>query len=50
MAPEYIGGIGVASEEAAALEGPQIKLGEPWSQLVEPKSQRGGAQSQLGGP
>ena len=28
MAPEYIGGIGVASDEAAALEGPQIKLGE----------------------
>ena len=34
MAPEYKGGIGVASEETAALEGPQIKLGEPWSQLV----------------
>ena len=33
MAPEYIGGIGAAAEEAAALEGPQIKLGEPWSQL-----------------
>ena len=50
MAPEYIGGIGVASDEAAALEGPQIKLGEPWSQLVGPQSQRGGTQSQLGGP
>ncbi len=43
MAPEYIGGIGVAAEEAAALEGLQIKLGEPWSQL-------GGPQSQMGGP
>ena len=50
MAPAYIGGIGVASEEAAALEGPQIKLGEPWSQLVVPQSQLGGTQSQLGGP
>ena len=50
MEPEYIEGIGVASEEAAALEGPQIKLGEPWSQLVGPQCQRGGTQSQLGGP
>ena len=50
MALEYIGSIGVASEEAVALEGPQIKLGEPWSQLVGPQSQRGGTQSQLGGP
>ncbi len=50
MAPEYIESIGVASEETAALEGPQIKLGEPWSQLVGPQSQQGGTQSQLGGP
>ena len=50
MAPEYIGGIGAAAEEAAALEGPQIKLGEPWSQLGGPQSQRGGTQSQMGGP
>ena len=42
MAPEYVGSMGVASEEAAALEGPQIKLGEPWSQLVGPQSQLGG--------
>ena len=47
MAPEYVGGKGVTS---AALEGPQIKLGESWSQLVGPQSQRGGTQSQLGGP
>ena len=32
-----------ASEEAAVLGGPRIKLGEPWSQ-------QGGPQSQLGGP
>ena len=31
------------SEEAAVLGGPQIMLGEPWSQL-------GGPRSQLGGP
>ena len=50
MALEYIGGIGAAAEEAAALEGPQIKLGVPWSQLGGPQSQRGGTQSQMGGP
>ena len=42
MAPEYIGGIVVAAEEAAALEGPQIKLGAPWSLLEGPKCQLGG--------
>ena len=38
------------SEESAALRGPRIKLGEPWSQLGGPQSQLGGPQSQLGGP
>ena len=50
MAPECIGSIGVAAEEAAALEGPQIKLCEPWSQLGGPQSQLGGLQSPLEGP
>ena len=50
MAPEYIGGMGAAAEEAAELEGPQIKLGEPWSQLGGPQSQLGGPWSLLGGP
>ena len=57
MAPEYIGGIGVAAEENAAMEGPQIKLSEPWSQLGgsqiqlrRPQSQLGGLWSQPGGP
>ena len=46
-----------SSEEAAALGGPRIKQGEPWSQLGgasepagRPQSQLGGPQSQLGGP
>ena len=39
-----------ASEQAAALGGPRIKLGEPWSQLGGPQSQLGGPRSQLGGP
>ena len=30
-------------EEAAVLDGPQIKLGEPWSQLGGPQSQLGGS-------
>ena len=50
MASEYVGSLGVGFEEAAVLEGPQIKLGEPWSQLGGPQSQRGGTQSQMGGP
>ena len=37
----------IAAEEAAALEGPQIKLGEPWSQLGGPQSQLVGSQSLL---
>ena len=39
-----------ASEEAAALGGFRIKLGEPWNQLGRPKSQPGDPGSQLGGP
>ena len=39
-----------ASEQAAALGGPRIKPGEPWSQLEGPQSQLGGPRSQLGGP
>ena len=38
------------SEEAAALGGSQIKLGEPNSQLGGPQSQLGGPWSQVGGP
>ena len=39
-----------ASEQAAALGGPRIKSGEPWSQLGGPQSQLGGPQSQLREP
>ena len=39
-----------ASEEAAALGGSRIKLGEPWIQLRGLQSQVGGPWIQLGGP
>ena len=41
---------GRVSEEAVVMGGPQIKLGEPWSQVGGPQSQLVELQSQLGGP